>query len=293
MSAERFAGLVAPLLTPFDDHGQPDSGRYVALAQQCLDEGCDLLAPLGTTGEALSLGLDERKGLVEALVMGGIAAHKLVVGVGQSNVPDTCDLIHHAQELGCAGVMVLPPFYYKSPHDDGLFDHFAALIEGTGGDDPQAIPLMLYHIPPVAVVGFSPQLVRRLRQGFPHRVCAIKDSSGDADNLAALLQIPGLRVFPGHERSWPEGIAGCVTASANINARNLARLWAHRHTPDEALRQQVLHQRACLQQVGMIPALKAILAQRTGSPSWQHVRPPLCPLPTEHLPALMEQMNAL
>jgi 4-hydroxy-tetrahydrodipicolinate synthase len=218
-------GVLAPNLTPFEDDGRIAETLYVEHARRLLDEGCAGLVPFGTTGEAASVGIEERIRLLDRLVESGIPASRLLPGTGLTSLPDAVRLTQHATALGCAGVLVLPPFYYKVVSDEGLFAYFARLIEGV--DDP-ALRVVLYHIPQVAGVGFSVPLVRRLREAFPETVVGIKDSSGDWANTSALLGIDGLAVYPGTELLLPRaliaGSPGCITATANVNAPALARL---------------------------------------------------------------------
>ena len=124
-------GVISPTLTPFNDDMSIAEDLYIAHAKRCLADGCVGLAPFGTTSEALSVGIDERMDMLEKLVASGIPAAKLIPGTGLTNLPDTIRLTRHAVELGCAGAMTLPPFYFKNVADDGLYDYFRRLIDGV------------------------------------------------------------------------------------------------------------------------------------------------------------------
>ena len=155
----------------------------------------------------------------------GVDPKRLIPGTGLTNLIDTARLTRHAVDRGCAGAMVLPPFYIKDVTDDGLFAYYARLIERVGSDD---LRIYLYHIPPVAHVGLSIELVQRLHSAFPAQIVGIKDSSGDWANTRRLLtEVPGLIVYPGSELPLFEalalGAAGCITATANINATQIAK----------------------------------------------------------------------
>ena len=163
-------GVIAPNLTPFEADLSVAEALFLAHARQLLDSGCAGLAPFGTTGEALSLGLEERMRLLLRMVESGIPAGRLLPGTGLCALPDTILLTRQAVELGCAGVVVLPPFYYKGVPEEGLYAYYARLIEGVGRDD---LRLYLYHIPQVAGVGLPLSLVRRLREAFPRQVLFI------------------------------------------------------------------------------------------------------------------------
>ena len=190
-----FVGVISPVLTPFGSDGNPDAGRYLALCKWLLADGCTGLAPFGTTGEANSLGVQERMDLLDALVEGGIDPKILMPGTGLCALSDTATVTAHAVELGCGGVMMLPPFYYKAVNDDGLFAYYADIIERVGD---ARLKIYLYHIPPVAQVGLSVDLVGRLIKAYPDTVVGLKDSSGDWSNTKALLDAyPGFTIFPG------------------------------------------------------------------------------------------------
>lgn len=289
-----FPGVIAPMLTPFDANFKPDVGRFVQLAKRLLAEGCTGLAPFGTTGEALSLGLNERKYLLDALIAGGIPPSRLLVGTGLCNLPDTCELTQHARAHGCAGVMVLPPFYYKNVSDCGIFDYFAQLIAQAGGP-----AIYLYHIPSQAGIGFSIDLIGRLLDAFAEQIVGLKDSSGDWGNTHALLQaFPRLRIFCGSEvfllDTVRNGGAGCITAGANVNAAAIRDVFDQSNAADAVARQAALTaQRRLLEQQPLIPVLKQILAHRLDDSAWTRVRPPLSAISAEGIDAIVAELNQL
>jgi len=283
MTYSPIRGVLAPLLTPFNDDTSVATDLYVAHARRLLDQGCAGLVPFGTTGEALSVGIDERIAAVRALVDGGIDPALMIPGTGLSNPTDSARLSRACLDMGCAGVMTLPPFYYKAVNEDGLYRYFVQLL-ATIGDDAR---IFLYHIPPVAVVGIPPALAARLHAEFPRQVVGIKDSSGDWDNTQALLKIDGLVVYPGSEMSLVEalelGAPGCISATANLNGGAIARVIdAHFDGDTEAargLQQDVKRFRLIVQDHAPIPAQKRLLALLTGDERWAIVRPPLLPMP--------------
>ena len=229
-----FSGVIAPVLTPFGEDGNPDAGRFVDHAHWLMQEGCTGLAPFGTTSEANSLGLDERMELLEELVDDGIDAATLMPGTGTCSLADTIMLTRHAMDLSCGGVLMLPPFYYKGPSEEGLFRFFAEAIEGVGDDK---LKVYLYHIPPVAQVGFSLPLIGRLIKAFPDNVVGLKDSSGDWSNTAAILEAyPNFEVFPGSEIFLLDGLrkggAGCISATCNVSASAIRNVYDNWKTAD-------------------------------------------------------------
>ena len=276
-----FSGVIAPVLTPFGDDGAPDAARFVAHAKWLLADGCTGLAPFGTTGEANSLGLEERMALLEALVDGGLDPKILMPGTGLCALSDTVKVTRHAVAKGCGGVMMLPPFYYKAVEDDGLFAYYAEVIERIGDD---RLKIYLYHIPPVAQVGLSVALVGRLIEAYPETIVGLKDSSGDWDNTRALLDAyPDFTIFPGSEIFLLEGLrngsAGCITATGNVNARMIRNVYDKWRTDAaDDLQAQITALRLTLQARPTIPMLKAIVAHFRNDPGWARLRPPFLPL---------------
>lgn len=287
-------GVFAPVITPFHADLSPDTERFTALCRKLIDEGCDGLVPFGTTSEANSLSLDERIDLLEAMVGGGVTASRLIVGTGLCAIPETVRLTSHAVGLGCAAVLMLPPYYYKGMSDEGLFAAYAEVIERVADE---RLRIYLYHIPKVSGVALSAALIGRLRDAYPDTVIGIKDSSGDWDNTRMLLEdFPGLRVFPGNELIMLEalrlGAVGCITATANVNAAGLARLYAEWRGDDaESLQAAVSSVRRAVQSQAMVPALKQIIARRQGDDGWLTLRPPLVGLDEDQTNALFAALD--
>lgn len=290
-------GVIAPLLTPFNEDYSVATDLYVAHALHLLDTGCVALAPFGTTGEALSVGIDERLAAIRALVDGGIDPGRMIPGTGLSNVADTARLSRGCLEMGCAAVMTLPPFYYKGVTDDGLYAYFAQLITTVGAD----ARIFLYHIPPIAIVGIPPRLVARLHHDFPAQIVGIKDSSGDWNNTRALLEIDGLIVYPGSELPLLDalelGSPGCISATANINCGDIAQVInlfdRGQKEAAHALHAMAAKFRKVVEEYAPIPAQKRFLAEITGDPRWARVRPPLTAMSEDKGRALVAALAAI
>lgn len=270
-------GIFAPTLTPVRADLSPDIERWIALSKQLLADGCHGLCPFGTTSEANSFGISERIEMLEQLVAAGVPAAQLMPGTGTSAIPDTALLTAHAVKLGCSGVLVLPPFYYKGVSDDGIFKAMAEVIERVGDT---RLRVYLYHIPPVAQVGFSLPLIERLIKAYPTTVVGIKDSSGDWNNLQALLtNFPGFGTFTGSERflleTLKQGGAGSINAVANVIAPLQRRLYDHWQSNQAPELQELVNQmRPIFKDVPAIPALKQIIAHVRQDPNWLTLRPP-------------------
>jgi 4-hydroxy-tetrahydrodipicolinate synthase len=296
MPSQPFSGVLVPVLTPFTPSGEPDAGRFAAFCRWLLDQGAGGLAIFGTTSEANSMSPGERMELLDRLIEAGIPAQKLMPGTGACAMTDATTLVRHAVDHGCGGVLMLPPFYYKGVSDDGLFAFISGVIDKVGSP---ALKLFLYHIPPMAVVGFPLDLVGRLITAYPETVVGLKDSSGDWSNTAALLdRFPGFAVFPGSEVFLLDGLrkgaVGCITASGNVNVPGIKRVYDNWRSPQaDALQAEITTLRNALQAYPIVPALKRIVAHYHDEPNWAAVRPPLVPLGQAQSAALIADLGKL
>jgi len=292
--SSRLSGVLSPVVTPFKDDLSPDADRLVKQCQWLLSQNVGL-AVFGTNSEANSLSVDEKIALLDQLVDAGIDASRMMPGTGCCALTDTVRLTAHASNLGCAGTLMLPPFYYKGVSDEGLYASFAEVIDRIGSE---ALRIYLYHIPPIAQVGFSLDLIERLVTRFPKTVVGIKDSSGDWDNSNAMLQRQwdDFRVFVGSESfllaNMRNGGAGCISATANVNPAAIDHLYQTWEAPDADAQQSSLDTiRDTVMAYPMIPALKATVAEFSGDEQWQVVRPPLVELDAEKRASLVSALR--
>lgn len=280
--AQRIRGVLAPVVTPFDKDLSPDPRRFIAQCKWMLTQNCGL-AVFGTNSEANSLSVNERIALLDALLAADIDPARMMPGTGCCALTDTVRLTEHAVKAGCAGVLMLPPFYYKDVSEDGLYRSFSEVIERVGDS---RLRIYLYHIPPVAVVGIKPGLVERLMKQYPSAIAGMKDSSGDWNNTKMMLDAfarSGFDVFVGSESfllaNMKNGGAGCISATANVNPAAIDRLYREWRGPDAEAQQQALDVvRKTVGQYVMIPSLKAVVAHYAADPDWANVRPPLTEL---------------
>jgi 4-hydroxy-tetrahydrodipicolinate synthase len=210
-----FAGVNAAVLTPVRDNLAPDLDRMAAHCRWLLANGCNGLGVLGTTGEANSLGVAQRVEIMEGLAERGIAPAALMPGTGTPALADTVFLTQRAQALGCKGVLVLPPFFYKNPTEDGLFAYFSELVNRIGA----RIRIYLYHFPQQSAVPITLSLIARLLKAFPGIIKGAKDSSGDFANTSAMVRefgracaLPGTASRSRAGRSAPSPGPCCGTA---------------------------------------------------------------------------------
>ena len=292
MTASKLQGVIAAIATAVDDKGEPDCARSTELARFLLANGCDGLNVLGTTGEATSFSLEQRKRVMSAYRAAGLPLDRLMVGTGAASVADAVALTRHAAELGFAGALVLPPFYYKGVPDDGLFDYVEIIVQATAAGP---IPLYLYHFPAQSGLPWHVKLVARLVGAFGARIVGLKDSSGDmAYAREAATVAPGFKVFPSTEAVLMEArtgvFAGCISATANLNADLCARAWrsGDTHALDAAVAIRKLFDGKQL-----VPGVKALIAHIHDDPGWSRVQPPLSVFPAPDRTAVSAAYDSL
>jgi 4-hydroxy-tetrahydrodipicolinate synthase len=276
--SDKLHGVIAAIATPIDAAGEPDLARATALAGFLLANGCDGLNVLGTTGEATSFSLEQRKRVMSAYREAGLPLQRLMVGTGAAATADAVALTRHAADLGFAGALLLPPFYYKGVPDDGLVAYVDTIMQATAA---RPIPIYLYHFPAQSGLAWHVPLIARLRGAFGARIAGLKDSSGDmAYARAAAALGGGFLVFPSTEAALMEAragaFAGCISATANLNADLCARAW---RDGDQRALDQAVAIRKLFDGKQLVSGVKALLAHIHGDGAWAAVKPPLSRFP--------------
>jgi 4-hydroxy-tetrahydrodipicolinate synthase len=297
-AAGELSGVWCPALTPVDADLRPDAERLIAHASWLLRSGCHGVVLFGTTGEANSFSVAERTQLLEAALEAGLPRDRMLVGTGCCALSDSVRLTGHALALGVAGVLMLPPFYYKDVPDEALFASFDQVIQRIATD---RFKLYLYHFPRLSGVPITAGLLERLRRRYPETLAGVKDSSGDWQNTRMLLdRFPDLAIFPGAETLLLSGLkagaAGCISASCNVNPGAIRKLYDDYHAGArdlEAQQEELTAVRKVLQLRPLIPVMKHLLADRRGDPAWRRVRPPFLPLPDVEAQALESELAGL
>ena len=309
-ASPRIRGVLAPVVTPFKNDLAPDSQRFIAHCKWLLSQNCGL-AVFGTNSEANSLSLEERATLLDELVGAGVDPSRMMPGTGCCSIMETVKLTRQAVGNGCAGVLMLPPFYYKDVSEEGLYRYFSEVVQRVGD---ARLRIYLYHIPPVAVVGITPKLVERLLAAYPNAIAGMKDSSGDWNNTKTFLDAFTARtfdVFVGSESfllaNMRNGGVGTISATANVNPAAIYKLYVdlvRSRTGDNAPAQTDLDdQQQRLNVVrevfssrkfpSMIAALKQAIAIYADDPAWRTVRPPLVELTSEQAKTLAAELKAI
>jgi 4-hydroxy-tetrahydrodipicolinate synthase len=305
-ASQGIRGVLAPVVTPFKQDLSPDRKRFIAHCKWLQSQNCGL-AVFGTNSEANSLSMEERAMLLEELVAAGINPSRMMPGTGCCSITETVKLTAQAVEHGCAGVLMLPPFYYKDVSEEGLYRYFSEVVQRVGD---ARLKIYLYHIPPVAVVGITRGLVERLVAAYPNAIAGMKDSSGDWNNTRMFLDAfaetarparTGFDVFVGSESfllaNMRNGGVGTISATANVNPAAIHKLyteWKNADADDQQARLNIVREVFAQKSwPSMIAALKQAIAIYTDDPAWAKVRPPLVELTPEQAKTLAAELGAI
>ena len=291
-----YGGVNAAVLTAMRADLSIDLDLMAAHCRWLLANGCNGLGVLGTTGEANSLGLHERIGLMQGLVERGIPGEKLLPGCGVPAITDTVELARAAAAVGARGVLVLPPFFYKNPSEDGLFAYYSEVAQRVAG----AVKLYFYHFPAQSAVPITVPLIERLLRAHPGVFQGLKDSTGDWTNTRAYIDAfaaDGFEVYCGDDghlhQNLAAGGAGSISAASNVSVAENARVYAARGRPEGEEAQRTLSaMRAAVTSAPLIPGLKALVARHTGQDAWRNLRPPHTALTAEQASKLFQTFDA-
>lgn len=294
--SDRPRGVFAAVLTPLKDDLSPDIPTFLEHCRWLLANGCDGLGILGSTSEANSFSVEERLAMIETVADSDIPASSLIIGTGCCAIPDTVRLNRAALDIGAGGVLVLPPFFYKNVSEDGIYAAYAETIERTGNN---ALRLYIYHFPQMTALDMSLDLLGRLIEAFPDNVVGLKNSSGDWDNMEAIIRaFPDFDMFAGTEQyllpTLKAGGAGCISATTNVFCREAGQVFTNwDSTEAEALQERSTALRLAVQAFPPVAACKEITARSTGRTGWRNLRPPLANLSPEKRQALFAALDDL
>jgi len=289
--------VLSPVLTPFKDDGSPDAQKLLKQCQWLEANGVGQ-AIFGTNSEANSISAPQKMDTLTALIKGGLNPAHMMPGTGATSIDATVTMTRHAVQHKCAGVLMLPPFYYKDVTDDGLFAFYSEVIQKVGD---AGLQIYIYNIPPVTKINLSLSLLERLAKAYPKTIVGMKDSSGDwayTESVIKLLAPSGFRVYAGSEvflmRTLRAGGVGCISATANVNPRAIAQLAAHWQESDSDQHQTALDQvRSIFAQYQMIAGMKTAVAHYSKDSEWLRVRPPLMQLSADQQAKLLSELQKI
>jgi 4-hydroxy-tetrahydrodipicolinate synthase len=289
--------VLSPVLTPFKDDGSPDAQKLLKQCQWLESNGVGQ-AIFGTNSEANSISAPQKMDTLTALIKGGLNPAHMMPGTGATSIDATVTMTRHAVQHKCAGVLMLPPFYYKDVTDDGLFAFYSEVIQKVGD---AGLQIYIYNIPPVTKINLSLSLLERLAKAYPKTIVGMKDSSGDwayTESVIKLLAPSGFRVYAGSEvflmRTLHAGGVGCISATANVNPGAISHLAAHWKESDADQRQTALDQvRSIFAQYQMIAGMKTAVAHYSKDSEWLRVRPPLMQLSADQQAKLLSELQKI
>ncbi len=287
-SQHPLAGVYAAAVTPLKHDSRLDLESVPAWLKFYASRGCHGAVLFGTTGEGPSFSPTERETLMRAAceVCDQVPGFRLIAGTGTPSLNETIELTKLAFDLGYEAALVVPPYYFRKATDEGLFKWFSEVIQKAVPSDKY---ILGYHFPNVAGIGFSIELLERLKDAFPTQFAGLKDSSHDPDLARTLGETFGsdLAVFTGTDSylqlAMENKAAGCITAPANILSPDLREAWdcINEGQDSSAAQARIKKQRDILDRYPPFPpALKAVLHRLHGFPRWS-VKPPLVEITPE------------
>jgi 4-hydroxy-tetrahydrodipicolinate synthase len=289
-------GVLAAVVTPLTDALEPDTQTLVTHSRWLLSHGCTGLVMLATAGEANSLSLRQRLGMIDSAVRAGLPMEHMIIGGGSCALDEAVTLAKRIVAAGAAGALVLPPFYYRDASADGLYRFYALLIERVG---EARLRIVLHHRPQASGAAISDALVGRLRREFGPILAGVQNGAGDWATTAALIRrFPELAIFSGTERFLLEtlraGGQGCISATLNLTAPLAGAIYEEWQSSEaEGLQQALTILRQVFDRFPTPQAQKEMLAQVTDIPGWRHSLPPLLPLTAEQRDDLAGRLDDL
>lgn len=286
-------GVYSAVATPVTPDFKPDVPRLVDHCRWLLANGCDGLAPLGTTGEANSLSLSDRMCLIAGLAEAGLPMDRIIFGTGSTSLGDTVTVSRAALDAGANGLLMLPPFYYRHTGEDGLFAYYSHVAEQLL---PQKPRIFLYHIPQMSMVSITVTLAARLREAFPGVFVGIKDSGGDFDHTRSFIrEFDQFEAFSGSEplavANLEAGGWGCISATTNVSAPLVAeRLSAQSIDEQARLDDQIERVRTIIANANTVSGTKSVLARLRRDSEWRRTIPPNTSLNSAATDAVMQQL---
>ncbi len=288
-------GVWAAALTPLQEDLSVDLPALVGHLHWLLANGCDGVAVLGTTGEANSFSVAERRAIIEAAASAGLDGGRTMIGTGCCALADTLELSRAALDAGFDNLLMLPPFYYKGVSADGLFASYAEVIQRLAS--PRA-RIYVYDFPKMTGLEIDTALIERLHAAYPETIVGMKDSSGRWEDMADVLRaVPGFGLYAGSEEflldTLKAGGPGCISATGNVTSMLCQQVYREFLASGEAASQDELTAlRRVLQAHPASASLKGLMAQQTGRPGWNRLRPPLLAMDDAALARLHDDVAA-
>lgn len=211
-----FFGSIVALVTPFNN-GHVDVEKLKEFAKFHLDSQTSGIVPCGTTGEAATLDLPERKKVVSTIVKAVNNRIPVIAGTGTNNTRTTIEYTKMAEELGADAALIVTP-YYNKPTQQGLFLHYEAVAKNT------KLPIVIYNVPGRTGVSIAPETVARLSK--IKNITAIKEASGSMEAITQIRNLCDICILSGEDSMTLPilslGGSGVISVVANIFPKQAA-----------------------------------------------------------------------
>lgn len=213
-------GSIVALITPFRD-GRLDEAALTSMVEWHIEQGTHGIVPVGTTGESPTLSHDEHCRIIELVVKQAAGRVPVIAGAGSNNPIEAIEYTRVAERAGADATLHVAG-YYNRPNQDGLYHHFKMVHDETN------IPIILYNIPPRAIVDIQPQTMARLAE-LP-RIIGVKDATGDLArpwSERQLIKKP-FTWLSGEDATAVAynvgGGTGCISVTANVAPKLVAQV---------------------------------------------------------------------
>lgn len=290
-------GVWAPCLTPVLEDLSIDTIRLSQHVHWLLNNGCQGVVLFGTTGESASFSATERMSALQLLLDSGVPTSRIMVGNGFTAISDSVEVSKHAVALGCKALLMIPPFYFKTPSVKGLVAAYRYVLDTIGCPD---LKVLLYHFPRMSTIPITCELIASLIASHGGMIAGLKDSTGSWDSVHEFIQqFPDLAIFPGTDTLLLKGLqadgAGTITATANINPHGISRIYQLWQAGEDAQHVQAAADsvRTVVSRYPLAAALKAVHANLRGNSNWNRLRPPLVALTDKDQKELMDSLHAV
>ena len=278
----KISGVFSAALTPIKQDLSINKDLFLRHCQYLMRQGHDGLAIFGTTGEANSLSIQQKKDHLDFLVANRIDPRVLIPGTGSSSLSDAIDMTKHAASHKVKAILMLPPFYYKNVSREGVINYYRHVIERVGDNK---LKYILYHIPQNSYVSIDLKIIEILLTLYPNNVIGLKDSSGDSDRMMKIIKyFNEFSVFCGHDslalNICKRGGAGAITAGTNVCGKLLN--FIIKNQKNESSIKNFVDLQNLLKQIRQlitshepISLMKAYFSVVDNIPDWNNVLPPL------------------
>ncbi len=236
---KRFGRLLTAMVTPLNEEGAVDWGQAKKLALALLNSGTEGILVSGTTGESPTLAQDEKLRLFQEIKQAVGDRGTVIAGTGNYNTAESLELTREAERIGVDGCLLVVP-YYNKPTQEGLYQHFKTIAEGT------SLPCIVYNVPSRTVTNLSAETTIRLSR--VDNIIGIKEASGNMEQVAKIIDDTGedFLVWSGNDSDTFPILAlggyGAISVASHLVGNQIKEM-IHSFTSGEVAEAARLHRR--------------------------------------------------